>query len=461
MEVESEGEVIPESIEKEEQGVGEIDGQSHGEVNSNSSEDEEEKEQEREQAQGEGEIERNSEETVNPNFIEEKQKEKEEIVGDLERESSDETKVSPNFIEKRSFVENIVFVRQLKVGSTTLHLVLHNVAERHNLMFGSPKTKTKKSVNISAHHNPFPSILKDDIVKDPKRYFYFYREPTSKAASLFYWKHREKKARRTNPEWQNFSLEDSENMSSEHLDLLSLWTKQGEGRIEKDFNQFAKKYHYNADQMKVIKKMVSSRNQYKWIAKTPIEAIETIKAYNILVGKTEDMTGSLLLFRKVLGWSLLDILYVNTNYYPHLKFQDWPPEEQKIMNQTLVDNGEWYFHSELDKIWESQINELYGGKLIFENDKVDFQRVRTLLYERCLDLGGKDKRNQNCRANCALYREQYQCMVAQHDFCIANEIKNNGNNNMGTATRSGSGSGTENDAFCNDITQTLKKLRSP
>ena len=69
-------------------------------------------------------------------------------------------------------------------------------------------------------------MIEDDIVMNPKRYIWFYRTPTSHATSLFYWKHQEKKPKRYNPKWQKMTLEDPNNLSSEHLALLNLWTIQ-------------------------------------------------------------------------------------------------------------------------------------------------------------------------------------------------------------------------------------------
>ena len=136
----------------------------------------------------------------------------------------------------------------------------------------------------------------------------------------------------------------------------------------------------------------------------------------------QEFDGSLLLFRRRLGWQIRQVLYVSLNHFRHFTPADWPPTIRSEMNATLAQD--WTFHAQARHLWGAQVR-AYGEERL-RRDAERFGELRRLLLGACgggqLEQRGRREFVAACVFNasqpdCSSQRAALRCILYAYDLC--------------------------------------------
>jgi hypothetical protein len=162
--------------------------------------------------------------------------------------------------------QNIVFIKLMKVGGTTLQSILFRYAQELQLSVADLRDRFPTKRNLFAQHLTLQKYLRNPVVVKPV-FITLLRNPLEHACSLFYWNWN------TNGYGKQFRREARGNFSAEHLHFLSIFTRQNASNV---FVQHAGK---------AIN--LTYKHQWEWFGSTPDQAIDNLVTMNFTVGFME------------------------------------------------------------------------------------------------------------------------------------------------------------------------------
>jgi hypothetical protein len=161
---------------------------------------------------------------------------------------------------------NIVFIKLMKVGGTTLQSILFRYAQEMQLSVADLRDRLPTRRNLFAQHLTLQKYLSNPVVVNPV-FITLLRNPLEHACSLFYWNWN------ANGYGKQFRREARGNFSAEHLHFLSIFTRQNSSNVFVEHAGKAINLTY--------------KHQWEWFASTPDQAIDKLITLNFSIGFME------------------------------------------------------------------------------------------------------------------------------------------------------------------------------
>ena len=150
--------------------------------------------------------------------------------------------------------------------------------------------------------------------------------------------------------------------------------------------------------------------QWHWVAegvpdRSLAQTLLMMRNGAFLVGLTQHVDASLMLFRHFMGLFIEDILYFSLNTRQHPALSDWHPDVQARVHQWVHDCGDGEYYRTAQEVFEHQVA-AYGGWDRLRTDTDMFVDVNRLVNTRCAHVALPSEAH-------AVYSRTV-CLVAQY-----------------------------------------------
>ncbi|XP_053375901.1 galactosylceramide sulfotransferase-like isoform X1 [Mercenaria mercenaria] len=253
---------------------------------------------------------------------------------------------------RRNFTSHVAFLKVHKAGSTTMQNLFFRFGLRHNLKILLPKSgnylhsaaqqiplKAGEHYDIFACHTVYRRQLFDNLLPADSVYIGIVREPVSRMISSAYYYR------------DVFGVKYLKRIPQSNFihNLVNFQDKYDPGFFSHTRNTMGEDFGFERGIMQL---------QIKWY-------LDQLNSQFLLVLIMEKFDESLVMMKRVLKWSVIDIIYLKTNSYEHNPVILSATERAKFRNTNFLDFEIYEYFSDVFEIKLKQMDDDFYDEVAF------------------------------------------------------------------------------------------------